>query len=365
MVAAWPRCLTLALMAVLSAGCYRSASVPTSPQIDASALTGTDVVPHVESALRDERNYVYCGTFQLAWDQMKELLKGPIELEGNPPLADPLNHGTFDKKNLSPGSYLVRGGRLQDGALDDIRAEMRREFPSARLQVPDATDTSGGLVAYAYLTKMLAFSEAFDRNRHPIEFRFGKQSVKVRSFGVDQDAGPNETREHKLEGQVSVRFYAGPDDFVLRLATKASRDELILAKVPPHKTLGDTIAAAGKRIRKGSSEFPHPWSCSEALAIPLIDFNVRRRFSELEKPLKNKKLSVTLALQDILFHLDETGARVESQVTIEVKSTLMPGRPPHREFVFDKPFLVMMQEIDASAPYFAAWIGNAELMTRW
>ena len=33
-----------------------------------------------------------------------------------------------------------------------------------------------------------------------------------------------------------------------------------------------------------------------------------------------------------------------------------------QNLVFDEPFLVMIQRTDASQPYFALWVGNAELL---
>ena len=30
--------------------------------------------------------------------------------------------------------------------------------------------------------------------------------------------------------------------------------------------------------------------------------------------------------------------------------------------VFDKPFLIMLQRSDAKTPYFALWVGNADLL---
>ena len=35
-----------------------------------------------------------------------------------------------------------------------------------------------------------------------------------------------------------------------------------------------------------------------------------------------------------------------------------------KDLIFDKPFLIMLQNQDAKAPYFAAWVDNAEILLK-
>ena len=58
--------------------------------------------------------------------------------------------------------------------------------------------------------------------------------------------------------------------------------------------------------------------------------------------------------------MDEKGVKLKSEahVSIGCSEELVP-HPTHL-LIFDKPFLVMLQQSNAKAPYLAMWIGNAE-----
>jgi hypothetical protein len=356
--------LALILFSAIVAGCNGLSSADPPPLVDAGTLKQTEVLPYTQGALQPDKNYVYCATFQIAWDQMRELVGGKLEIEGDPPLAVALGRGHFDKRGLSPTSYLAISGRVQDGVVDRIHREMKNRFPHARTTVPDVP-AGTALVAYAYLAKALAFKETFDRNPEPLVFHSGKRSVKIVSFGFQLDSEPQHEHERALERQVKILSYHSVDDFVLELKTKSQADELILAKIPPGATLAATIAAVRERIEKRPTEpMDTEWNCrQEPLAIPLLDFNLRREYTELTgKRLKSHDLTIDVALQDIFFRLDETGARLESQSDVSVKSATRASNPKPRAFVFDHPFLVMMQEAGAAAPYFAIWVGDPEVL---
>jgi hypothetical protein len=356
--------LALIVIPAIVAGCNRPPSADPPPLVDAGTLKQTEVLPYTQGVLRPDKNYVYCATFQIAWDQMQELLGGKFELEGDPPLAVALDREHFDKQGLSPASYLAAAGRVQDGINDRIRREMQNRFPHARTTIPEAPSGTA-LVAYAYLAKVLAFGEAFDRRREPLVFQSGSRGMKIASFGFRLDSEPQHEHERALERQVKILSYHSADDFVLELKTKSQHDELILAKVPPGPTLAATIAAVRERIEKHPTEpSESEWNCrQEPLAIPLLDFNVRRDYAELiGKQLKSQNLTIDVALQDIFFRLDETGARLASQADVSVKSATRTSTPTERVFVFDRPFLVMMQEVGAAAPYFVIWVGDPEVL---
>jgi Serpin (serine protease inhibitor) len=353
----------LFVIPAIVAGCSGSSADP-PPLVDAGTLKQTEILPYTEGVLRPDKNYVYCATFQIAWDQMRELLGGTFELEGDPPLAIALNRGQFDKQGLSPASYLATAGRVQDGINDRIRREMQDRFPHARTTIPEAP-AGTALIAYAYLSKTLAFGETFDRRPEPLVFHSGNRSVKIASFGFRLDSEPQDEHEQALERQVKILSYHSADDFVLELKTKSRQDELILAKIPPGPTLAATIAAVRERIQKHPTEpSASEWDCrQEPLAIPLLDFNVRREYAELiGKQVKSQNLTIDVALQDIFFRLDETGARLESQADLTAKSAMRSSKPSHRVFVFDRPFLLVMQERGAAAPYFVIWVGDPEVL---
>ncbi len=65
--------------------------------------------------------------------------------------------------------------------------------------------------------------------------------------------------------------------------------------------------------------------------------------------------------EDVRFQLNEYGARLS--VLTEMGAELAyDDHPPPRHFVFDKPFLILLEKSSSSRPYFALWVGNPTLL---
>jgi hypothetical protein len=79
-------------------------------------------------------------------------------------------------------------------------------------------------------------------------------------------------------------------------------------------------------------------------------------------PALVKDLQVVAAAQNTRFQMDEQGVKLrsESHVSFSCGEEAPPVRK--RVMVFDKPFLIMLQRSEAKMPYFALWVGNAELL---
>jgi hypothetical protein len=88
------------------------------------------------------------------------------------------------------------------------------------------------------------------------------------------------------------------------------------------------------------------------LFIPVIDFDVLRDYTELTGP----DSILDVALQQTRFKLTEKGAVLKSEAAIATRAASF------KNLIFDKPFLVLIQRADASQPYFALWVANAELL---
>ena len=176
-----------------------------------------------------------------------------------------------------------------------------------------------------------------------------------------------------------------PRYFIVELLTKAREDRLILAMIPPKRTLTQTVDEATtlmanpntmmlKRISladealRAKPEIISKYAClfpKENLNVPVLDFDILREFTELcHKPVKckNPKLNgqpCVAALQTIRFCLNENGAKLESEALGMFSSG---AEPTHRDFTFNRPFLVMLMRKGSTKPYFAAWIANDELL---
>jgi hypothetical protein len=359
--------LVVLVVALAAAGCRKDSTEPLPPSqpIPAEQLRETDVLPHLEGPIVEGRNYLYCATFQLAWNKLQDTeFKEPIHLAGSPPMAEALLRGSkLNEDILPPDFYLVTAGLVKDGVVGKIRAEMRDRFPDALIHLPEHLDEQSA-IAYAYLQCTLKFKEAFDRLKEPLVFQSKNGPVKVASFGVR--SLKSKERDIALEKQVSILARVSDDDFVLRLNTTSEDDELILAKVKPEGTLAATVTAVRKRIKRRDGLHDDEDSkllYGESLVVPIIDANIWRKYTELEgHSLTNphwSKVIVAIAEQGIRFRLDENGAKLESKSMVTMTSS---GREKPAQYIFDRPFLLMLKRKSCDQPYLAIWVETPELL---
>jgi hypothetical protein len=336
-----------------------------SAPLSAADLKQTTVQPCLDVALATGQNMVYCATFQITWDDLRDMFHvGAVELKEKPELAKQLNAVRFPKASLADDSYLALVGRFEDDILGKIAAERQRKFPNANLPLPQPPGDFQ-VVAYCYLQKRLPFTSKFDKLPTPLRFQTPQGETPVVSFGI-QTPKSTEIHEEILRGQVEVLDYFSDDDFVLRLKTQS--DWIVLAKLPPKETLEQTWQTVVSRIRKPlGGVTPPPLLPDERFIVPQVALFVERDYHELlGSTFENLPGCHTLigAKQYIKFQLDESGAKLESGAeTIGDSGPAGPPRPPKpRHFVFDRPFLLALQQQNAEQPYFVMWIANAELL---
>ncbi len=355
------------LALLLASGCSGKSPREAAAVVPAEEMPGTDVLPHMEGTIVAGRNYVYCSTFQLAWEQVVvREIKSPVTLvvEGSPPVAEALGRGpTLWPEDLPRDGYFAEAGLVRYGVVEKIRKEMAARFPHAAFSLPDSAGAQA-VVAYAYLEKSLPFAEAFDRLSDRLVFHGKTGNSSVTAWGIWRLSGQTD-RGHALARQVTVLDYTGPDDFVVQFHTKSDDDQLVLAKVLPKDTLAATFAAV---IERATRERPQRGSrCfepGESLVVPIVSLKVSHEYEELlGKRLRNpmlRGLFIDAAQQRIVFRLDETGARLASDAYLGLKSALSREEP--RRFVFDRPFLLYIRRTGSEKPYLVLWIENAELL---
>jgi hypothetical protein len=331
------------------------ARVAGRPDLKANAkdLKHTIVTPHLEQKISAGMNVLWCSTFQLAWNELCELTGGTVDMKPSPPMATNLNKKTASKNDLDEDSYVAVAGLANEGICERIRKELEAKFKGhASPELPGSTPQMAW-VTYAYLFKELPFQWAFHRFHENLRF----EGCRVDSFGINQFLR-SQKNEVKMASQVVVIDHKSNDDLIIQLKTQAKEDTLILAKIPPETSLDKTIAAVEKRV---SNATPTPMWEMEDLYIPVLDFDVLREYSELYKrPIHtgNAKLNgtgIVFAAQSIRFRLDERGAVLKSE-------GIVAGALPRRNLFFNKPFLIMLKRDKAKNPYFALWVGNAELL---
>ena len=145
--------MSLALLAVgcVTLGCQkageRSDYLPRQvPTRSSTQLTGTAIVPTLDTPLATSGNAVWCATFQAAWNHARDdVIRDRLRIANAQPVADRRNDSPITEAALPPGSYYAVTGRLEDGIVETIHQDMRRQFPGVLLPTFDGV---AGFVAY-------------------------------------------------------------------------------------------------------------------------------------------------------------------------------------------------------------------------
>lgn len=319
---------------------------------DNTNINRTTITPHMEVKIDVYNNIIYCSTFQLSWNEIKNILGGNIELENSSEIDLYLNRSLSTNKDLSDSSYVAVGGLIKDGVEDTINNQLSDKFKNANLVNFDGLGEKD-IVAYSYLFKKLEFETEFESIKDPLFFDDVFNS-EIKAFGIEKYSNFNK----KMGQQVEIIDYVDDNDFIISLKTKSLNDELILAKVAPDETLLSTIESVGERIDNG---YRSELIKDDILIIPKFSFDISYEYNELKNQhVINEGFEdylISQALQDISFNLNEEGAVLESKAFL----SMIKAAP--RCLVFDQPFLLYMKEKDAEYPYFAMWVNNTELMT--
>ena len=222
-------------------------------QVDASRLKNTYVSPHLEAPITEGGNVLWCGTFQLAWNELRTLIGEDLHFAGKEPeMVAVLNKRQFLESDLDDASYVAVADFVRNDVHGRIQRELQRKFggQASRKLLPSPADTPRpqDIVAYSYLFKNLEFSVVFERIEQPL--RFG--ASRVACFGIGEVFKPGQAA---MYGQVRVLDFRSPDDFIVELRTKSEGDRVILAQ-----------HAAGKDARRDDRGGSGPRAAWETVA---------------------------------------------------------------------------------------------------
>ena len=327
----------------------------------ATELQRTYITPHLEHKIKKGKNVLWCTTFQIAWNELCKLNGEPIQMANAPEMVSILNKQSVTRTDLDEASYIAMAGIMGDGIITRIEKALEEKFhgqSSPNVVLPILKQTLTGFwITYCYLFKHLPFRYDFDRLPQGLNF----SRDKVQCFGFDRKWVQHTSG---LVGQVRVRDYRNPDDFIIELITQSKTDRLILAKIHPETTLSQTIMTVQKRLTRGKRASIVPQS---SLMVPVLNFDLLRSFTELYgKPIRSNNPNIAgtpfvVALQQIRFRFDEKGAVLKSEAG-GAGGGGSPKKPRPLNLIFNKPFLIMIKKTDAEMPYFALWVDNTELL---
>jgi hypothetical protein len=327
-------------------------------------LQRTVIVPTLDTLLPPGKNVIWCSSFQLAWNRLKnDVAKGPIQLRNAEPLADQLNQGNQREDDLESESVYTAAGLVKDGILNRIRSEMAMKFPDVSIPQLDIPDD--GAVAYGYLAASVKFKVPYADYDQPFIFTdSGGNQSPVASFGIHKQRS-----KLLLDVLSQVQVLYSPrvselddpeiQEFVLDPCTDSTPYQIVLARVKPGRTLSATLADVQEKIKKTTGPSNHP----SRLLIPNMNWAITHRFSELEgrdKQFQNPALRgryLDTAFQKIRFKLDKGGAELSSEARFDVKSAAV-------YFHLNRPFLVYITKRRSTRPFFVMWVDNAELLCK-
>ena len=345
---------------------------------DGKDLKATVISPHLDVKIEPGKNVLWCSTFQLVWNEGCRYAGGDIRMKDEPPMVAALNKKLGNEKDVDADSCLVMSGLVEDGIVKKIRKELDRKFQGQAdpdlLNRIDRDLPSQGWLAYAYLFRALPFEHKFKRLTEPLEFG----SVRVASFGL-RNMG-HERGDDRIAEQVAILDYKSDDDFVLALQPKDQSERIVLAKIAPAETLQKTIETVRSRIKanwvdpqkaESTEQWKHVAEQSlegyESVIVPVLNFELLQEYGELvgktiTTPGPRQGMPIVLAIQSIRFRLDENGAALKSEAATKDKKAADGKLKKPRQFIFDKPFLILLERKNAAQPYFALWVDNPELL---
>ena len=330
---------------------------PPALECNADELHSTRVVPELEVPITLGTNLVWCAPFQLAWNDMMELIGEEIHFAGDEPdFIARLNQRSVAADFLGDESYIAFAGDYTPSFVEEMNRSIEKKFGRGAFpEVETPSDGEARLAAFGYLSMNLPFQYAFQRTEDPMSFN----GVSVESFTIP--FGPNSNRRaERAERQVSVMYPPEEESFIVELATQRRDHHLILARVVPEKTLAATV---DKVCGYTDSLERRALETNQRLEVPLFNFSIERDYSELTGQTLDLERSdydgwqIEKAHQKIRFQLDERGAILRSESFISA----VFGLPP-THCIFDQPFLLMLCYEDRPQPYFAMWVDNAEIL---
>ncbi len=334
-------------------------------------LKQTIIVPTLDSPFENNKNIIWCSSFQLAWNQMKDDVIGePIQVIGAEELVTRLNTAEQSASDMEPESFYAAAGRIKQGIVDKIKKDMADKFPSHTVPEFDI-DIPEAILAYSYLIANVPFKYPYRQAQN--EFFF------TDSNGIKTDVGAFGAwgygqRYRKMREQVEILFYHEDynetnrdmqmKEFAVDLCRHSSPYQVVAAVVEPKDSLADTLDDILRKTEEFKKNPRHEdvvlLDDTDVLIVPEMFWEINHRFDELINRIvanANPPMPIIEARQGIRFKLDRYGAMLESEATIAVSA--IP-----RYFIFNRPFLVYMIKRDCEQPFFVMWVDNAELLTK-
>ena len=326
-------------------------------KINGGAKGKAKMVPSFSSSISTmDENKVWCGTFNLVWnDFMNDVIGHKIEFEDGPSeMANELNEQKFTIDELDEKSYFKIHGienlDLKNKIIQGIKNKFNEE--STILERCDFNSKESGYVLYAMLKKEFNFLEPFSTAMRSMEFK--NSNAKVKCFGVDNTNNPVAGKN------VEVLFYNSTEDFAIKLKTIEGEEVILYRTSEVGKSFNDYYQDINEKEVKyaGSKVFEE----TDKLLIPFIQIHDDVNYDDLcGKYIKGtNKMYIKQALQSIHFELNNVGGSVKSEAIIEVPQS--ESVDVEREMIFNNNFVLFLKEGSKKQPYFALMVDDENVL---
>ena len=326
--------------------------------------SGVQYVYDISEKIELNKNYVYCPVIQSTWDQLKEDIvnDSPIQMTFSYPLIDKLNQGLVKKEEIldkDSAAYLVLGYKGEDisKTINIRNKEKFLDIPEYKKKFKDYD-----AVGYNVFYKKIEFYYNFYDLDEKYNFIGSKGEItKVSGFGI-QNYSANE--DWKIVGQIKVLNYKDKDHFVVSIETLDKESELILAKIDKRNSFKDLWLECLHYIEKPKGDW---FRKGNSIIIPKIDILFEQSFKEFENnAVKNENSEAngwffSDFILNIYFNMmnekkEDTKKDNNFFLTQNIHMKNISEKIEKRDFIFNKPFLVVVKKKNSDWPYFMAWI---------
>jgi hypothetical protein len=301
---------------IFVAGCSAASDgvlPPAKRTFDAPSATlkKTAIVATLDTPIPEGKSAMWCGSFQMAWNQFKQdLTKGPILLQRAITTAKRINDAPQSANDLPADSWYAAAGTSADGIVERIQREMAVRFPS--VPTPQFSLAKGPYaMAYAYLESAMKYGIPFLQNPDKLDFHGSDgEAMPVASFGLPfKGAAPSRAMVDQV-----VLIYERGGEFAINLSKDSKPFHAVIASMPRPSTLAEAVLHVQAQAALAAPG-PAQWLRHEDhLLVPEMCWRLNHHFAELEgDSLLNKEFRgwwVSEASQMIDFRIDRYGVEI-------------------------------------------------------
>lgn len=314
-------------------------------------------VSHSAEATYISFDNVWCGSFQLVWNELKEYCRRDIQFKNdNPSIINNLNTSSFSKKDISEKDYYIKliDVSKDKNAKDEIKKDLENKFDVDNSQLINSIDlsSSNGIVLYSMINKVFEYVHPFDDVGTMSFFdKKTNEASSVKYFGTDKSSKEN------VYENTTLLFYENFYDLVLKLDTK-NEEEIYLYKnyFDDSCSLDELYSEMNKKIEEYDGNIKI--KKGDIIKIPEISIDYTINYDELcgkEIVGLNGKY-ISNAIQTINMALDSNGGQVKSEAAVITDSMASYPMDGGGYYIFDSSFVIFIKEKGKDNPYFMAKI---------